>query len=107
MEKFEMVPVESEEDIKRRLSREKEEHESSVKAGASWVWAMLEKKQKYGERIPLNKDRSFDVPENVTELPGDVAQLVRSAYRMEYSQKGLYDLAKEISQKHPRTPVLV
>jgi len=62
---------------------------------------MLEKRQKYSERIPLKGDRSFDVPGDVTTLPGDVAQLVRSAKQMEYSQKGLYKLAKEISQKHP------
>jgi len=101
MEKFEMVPVESEKETKRRLEREKSEHENSVEGGASWVLAMLEKRQKYGERIPLKRDRSFDVPGDVTELPGDVSQLVRQAKQMEYSQKGLYDLAKEISQKYP------
>ena len=101
MEKFGMVHVENEEDAEQRLSRKKEEHESSVESGASWVLGMLENKQKYGERIPLKRDHSFDVPEDVTELPGDVSQLVRSAKQMEYSQKGLYDLAKEISQKHP------
>jgi hypothetical protein len=101
IKKLEMVPVENEKNIKRRLSREEEEHANSVNAGASWVLAMLEKNQKYSERIPLNHDRSFAVPPNVTELPGDASQLVKSAYRMDYSQKGLYDLAKEISKKHP------
>ncbi len=101
MEKFELTPVDDQKDIEHRERREKIEHENSVEAGASWVLSMLENRKKYSERIPLKRDRSFDVPENVTELPGDVAQIVRSAYRMEYSQKGLYDLAKEISQKHP------
>jgi hypothetical protein len=101
IDKFEMVPVENEENTKQKLLKEKKEHENSVESGANWILSMLEKNQKYGERIPLKKDRSFNVPENITELPGDVAQLVRSAYQMEYSQKGLYDLTKKISQKHP------
>jgi len=97
---FEMVPVETPKDTERRQEREEIEHEESVDAAAGWVLAMLKKRKKYGERIPLKRDRSFDVPKDVTELPGDVSQLVRSAYRMEYSQKGLYNLAKEISRKH-------
>lgn len=101
IEKFGIVRVESEKDTKRRIEREKEEHENSVEAGASWVLGMLERNQKYGERIPLKRDRTFDVPGDVTELPGDVSQLVHSAKQMEYSQKGLYDLAAEIRQKHP------
>lgn len=101
MEKFEIVPVESKKDTEHRLERERDEHENSVEAGASWILGMLEKNQKYSERIPLKKNRSFDVPGDVTDLPGDVSQLVRSAKQMEYSQKGLYNLAKEISQKYP------
>lgn len=50
-----MVPVESEKYTKRRIEREKNEHENSVEGGASWVLGMLEKNQKYGERIPLKK----------------------------------------------------
>ena len=100
MKEFKMIPVEKPEEIERGQQREKMEHENSVEAGASWVLSMLENREKYTERIALKRSRSFDVPENVTELPLDVAQLVRSAYRMEYSQNGLYDLAKEISQKH-------
>ena len=98
--KFEVIPREEPKDTEQRIKNEKNEHERSVDAAASWVLRMLENRQKYAERIALKRDRSFDIPQNVTELPSDVSQLVRSAYRMEYSQKGLYDLAQEISQKY-------
>lgn len=97
---LEVVPVEKPEDIERGLRIKEAEHNDSVEAGANWVLGMLEKGKIYGERIPLKENRSFDILENVTEQPGDVAQLVRSAKQMKYSQKGLYDLAKEISQRH-------
>ena len=101
MEKFEAVPVETEDETNQRVTREKEEHEKSVEASMDWLLGMLEKNQSHSERIPLKRDRTFDVPDDVTELPEDAPLLVRCAYRMEYSQKGLYDLAKEIRQKHP------
>lgn len=101
IEKFEIIPLETGEETDHRLLREKIEHKNSVEAGANWVLSMLKNNQKYGERIPLKHDRTFDVPSDVTELPSDVSQLVRSAKQMEYSLEGLYDLAKEIEQKHP------
>jgi len=96
-----VVPQEDSEDIEKRRQKDAMEKERSVVAGAEWILAMLEKTPTYSERIPLNRDRSFNIPRGVSELPLDVAQLVRSANRMEWSQKGLYDLAKEISKLHP------
>ena len=101
MEKLGMAPLEEPEDVEKRLQREKIEDENSIERGAEWVLGTLEREPQYGERIPLKPDRTFDIPQNVTELPGNASQLARSAYRMEYSQKGLYDLAREISQRHP------
>lgn len=101
MEKPKIVHVETEEQEKYRRAKEEKEREMSVEAGANWILASLKEAEEYGERIPLKKDRSFDIPGNVTELPLHVAQLVRSSYRMENSQKGLYDLTREISKKHP------
>jgi hypothetical protein len=90
-------------DIKRmgeETQEKKAEREHNIEMAAEWLLMMLEKKEKYSERIPLKRDRSFDVPENITELPSNISQLVRTAHQMEYSQKGLYDLTKKISQKH-------
>jgi len=104
MEKFGLIPVERPEDIKERQRMERrgrDEHDNSVEAAANWVMLMLEKSKSYSEQIPLKRDGSFDIIQDATELPIDTAQLVRSAYRMEYSRNGLYDLTKEISQKHP------
>ena len=100
-EKSGLVPVESEKEVESRLAREKAEHEHGVEACARWILDTLQKRETYGEKIPLKRDLTFDVPGNVTELPLDVAELVRAAKQMEHSQKGLYDLAKEISQKYP------
>lgn len=100
-EKLGLARVESEEEKERRLEREKKEHDDSVDVGAHWILSVLQKNEAYSERIPLKRDRTFDIPEDITELPGNVAQLVRSARQMEYSQKGLYDLIKEIREKHP------
>jgi len=55
MEKFEMVPVESEKDTKGRLEREKNEHENSVEDGASWVLGMLEKIKSIASESCLKK----------------------------------------------------
>ncbi len=76
------------------------EYERSIESAADWVLGMLKHKEKYGERIPLKRDQSFDIPEGLTELPHSVPQLIRSAEQMKLSQKGLFELAKEISEKH-------
>lgn len=101
MENLQFIAVESDEDKERRRQREKIEHERSNGAAARWVLGVLAKNATYGERIPLKDDGSFDIPENVTELPLDVAQLVRVANRMEYSKEGLNNLAREVSLEHP------
>lgn len=101
MNEFPVVLQEDAEDIERRQQEVAAEKKKSTAAGAEWILAMLEKTPTYSERIPLNRDRSFNIPRGVSEQPLGVAQLVRSAYRMEWSQKGLYDLAKEILQIHP------
>lgn len=99
--KFEMMVSPDSENPPSHEWREEIDHEKSVDAAADWVSQMLEDKDDYSERIPLKRDQSFDVPQDVTELPMSVSQLVRSAYRMEMSQSGLYELAKEISKKNP------
>jgi len=85
MENLQIVPVENEREKSKRMSNEQEERDSNFEIGAQWLLTMLNKSHQYGERIPLKKDRSFDIPQDVTELPLDVAQLVRTAYRMEFS----------------------
>jgi hypothetical protein len=85
---------------KEGVKENKIENDYDVEIAAGWLLAMLEKKERYSERIPLKNDRSFDVPEGITELPSNISQLVRTARQMEYSQKGLYDLTKKISQKY-------
>lgn len=100
-EHFAIIPQESEKEAQERATREKEEYSASVESGADWLLRMLENHPAYSERIPLRRDHSFDVPANVTELPLHLSQLVRQAKQMEYSQQGLYDLAREIRKKHP------
>jgi len=95
---LELARKEDTKDVEQRQKHDQKEHERSVESAADWILRMLEKQKSYGERIPLNKDRSLAVPKDVTEIPNSV--LLNYAYRMEYTQKGLYDLAQEISQKH-------
>jgi hypothetical protein len=87
--------------LEKEAQEKKIEHDHGIEIAAGWILAMLEKKEKYSERIPLKMDKSFDIPGDVTEPPNDVSQLVRAARQMEYSLKGLYDLTNEIVAKHP------
>lgn len=103
---FELVRAESENDSIWRAKKPNDqeiidERENSIESGARWILDMLETRETYSERIPLKRDRSFDIVNDVTELPSDVAQLVRTAKSMKLTQEGLYTLTREISARHP------
>lgn len=94
-----------EERIDETRQKRKEEYEKSVESTASWLLGILETNKEYKEKIPLTKERNIVLPDFVKNIggahvDGSFPLIVQYAKSMTLSQKGLYELARDISSRY-------